>query len=112
MNNSYRRRKPRNCGRGFEAELAFGQSFQREYQDYEAQRIGAEASLDDEHFYDEFNATHPPIASPVGAEDKFVVELVSREWNWPLAVLAAGLSAWLALLPLLLFQRFLQRKNG
>jgi hypothetical protein len=58
----------------FEAELAYGQRYQREYQEHEAKRIRAGASLDDPHFYDDFHATHEPIASPVGDEEKFVVE--------------------------------------
>jgi hypothetical protein len=82
----------------FEAELAYGQRYQREYQEYEANRINAGASLDDEHFYDDFNATHPPIASPVGGEDTFVAALGTSEpyLNWPVAVFAAGVGACLA----------------
>jgi hypothetical protein len=82
----------------FEAELAYGQHYQKDYQDYEAARIREGASLDDDHFYDDFHATHPPIASPVGEEEKFVAELGTPQLylNWPVAVLAAGVSACLA----------------
>jgi hypothetical protein len=80
----------------FDAELDFGQHYQKEYQDYETDAIRAGRSLDDPHFYDEFNAAHPPIASPVGEEEKFVAE---HDWgprvNWPLIVLTAGASAFL-----------------
>ncbi|HKI38353.1 MAG TPA: hypothetical protein VKA46_41270 [Gemmataceae bacterium] len=81
----------------FEAELAYGQRYQKEYQEYEAERIRAGASLDDAHFNDDFNATHPPIASPVGAEEKFVAEKGDYLLflNWPVAVFAAGVSACL-----------------
>jgi hypothetical protein len=82
----------------FEAELAYGRGYQKEYQDYEAQRIRAGTSLDDPHFYDDFNATHAPIASPVGEEEKFVAErhISYQYFNWPIAVFAAGVSACLA----------------
>jgi hypothetical protein len=53
----------------FESELAFGEQYQREYQDYEEGKIRAGANLNDEHFYDEFHATHEPIASKVGPEE-------------------------------------------
>jgi hypothetical protein len=86
----------------FVEELAYGQRYQQEYREYEAQRIRAGTSLDDEHFYDEFNSTHPPIASPVGGEEKYVAEMENRQLflNWPLAVFIAGVFACLA--PLLL----------
>ncbi len=82
----------------FDAELAYGRHFQHEYQEYEAVRIGSGAALDDEHFYDAFYATHPPIASPVGREDRFVAAPGSFEphFNWPFASFAAGLGACLA----------------
>jgi hypothetical protein len=53
----------------FEAELAFGEAYQRDYQAYEEQKIQAGANLGDEHFYDEFHAGRPPIASKVGPEE-------------------------------------------
>ncbi len=92
---------------GFEAELAFGQNYQKEYQAYEADHIRAGASLDDPHFYDEFNASHPPIASPVGAEEKFVAEKVEYMpfMNWPVALFAAGVGASLGACGLRLVSR-------
>jgi hypothetical protein len=58
----------------FQDELAFGQGYQTAYQDHEARRIKEGASIDDPHFYDAFHTEHGPIASPVGPEDKFIVE--------------------------------------
>jgi hypothetical protein len=81
----------------FEAELAHGQRYQKDYQEYEAERIRAGAPLDDEHFYDDFHAAHGPIASPVGEEEKFVAvnEPVMLFFNGPVAVFAAGVGACL-----------------
>jgi hypothetical protein len=62
----------------FEAELAFGQRYQKEYQDYEAERLAAGTSLDDPHFYDDFHARHAPIASPVGNADRILVTSGNR----------------------------------
>ncbi len=53
----------------FEAELALGENYQREYQEYEEEKIRSGANLNDEHFYDEFHATHQPIASKIGSEE-------------------------------------------
>jgi hypothetical protein len=82
----------------FEAELAHGQRYQKEHQDYEAERIRAGVPLDDEHFYDDFNAAHGPIASPVGEEETFVAtkhDYYQPYFNGPVAVLAAGVAACL-----------------
>jgi hypothetical protein len=80
------------------AELAYGQRYQKEYQEYEAERISTGVALDDADFYDDFNATHPPIASSVGGEEKFVAELgtYAPYLNWPVAVFAAGVGACFA----------------
>jgi hypothetical protein len=63
----------------FDAELAFGQKYQRDYGEYEAEQIAAGRPLADEHFYDAFNAGRPPIASPVGPEDDLRVVSTSQE---------------------------------
>jgi hypothetical protein len=55
--------------RKFEAELGFGEGYQRDYQAYEEDGIKAGRDLDDPHFYDAFHAGRPPIASKVGAEE-------------------------------------------
>lgn len=57
----------------FRAELAFGQRYQQSYQNYETQRIAAAVPLEDGHFYEDFHATHEPIASPVGQSDKCLI---------------------------------------
>jgi hypothetical protein len=57
----------------FEAELAHGEGYQREYQQYETRKIAAGASIADERFFDEFHAGRPPIASPVGPEGTFAL---------------------------------------
>jgi hypothetical protein len=67
---------PREVGKlrpRFEAELAFGQRYQRAYQDYEAGRIRDGAALEGPHFYDAFEAEQGPIASPVGPEETIPV---------------------------------------
>jgi hypothetical protein len=53
----------------FDAELAFGEAYQREYQAYEGEKLQAGANLNDTQFYDEFHAGQPPIASKVGPEE-------------------------------------------
>jgi hypothetical protein len=57
----------------FDAELDYGQRYQREYQQFEAEQIAAGRSIDDEQFYDAFFAGRKPIASPVGPEDELRV---------------------------------------
>src|SRR4051812_22342366 len=57
----------------FDAELAYGENYQKEYQRYEADQIAAGRSIDDEHFDDAFHAGREPIASPVGPEDELRV---------------------------------------
>lgn len=56
----------------FEAELAFGEQYQKEYQEYEAGKIAGGVSIHDEHFWDEFNQSHPPISTPPGPEEYLV----------------------------------------
>ena len=45
----------------FQAELEYGQAYQREYRQYEADQIARGASIDDPHFYDAFHDGRPPI---------------------------------------------------
>ena len=56
----------------FDAELDFGESYQRDYQAYADEKIAAGRNLDDPHFFDEFHAGRPPIASKVGPEEWYV----------------------------------------
>jgi hypothetical protein len=82
----------------FQDELDFGRRYQVAYQDYEAERIKEGASIDDPHFYDGFRADRGPIASPVGQEDKFVVEedhaFRMHSVPYPSMLLFAGLFAF------------------
>jgi hypothetical protein len=83
----------------FDAELAHGERFQQSYQDYEAEKIAAGASIDDDHFYDEFNAGRPPIATPPGPEERYAVASYGRHVEYAIrrglsiGALAAGLAA-------------------
>lgn len=55
----------------FDAELAFGESYQHLYQQFDADRIAAEVPITDPEFFDDFHAQHPSIASPSGPEEWF-----------------------------------------
>ena len=55
----------------FDAESAYGEGYQRAYQQYEAAKIAAGVPITDEHVFDEFHAGRPPIASPSGPEEWF-----------------------------------------
>src|SRR5207248_691391 len=79
----------------FTAELGYGQRYQQEYQQYEARRIKAGASIDDPHFHDAFFEGREPIASPPGPTERFVVapDEIPRP-NGPAVVLFAGLFAF------------------
>jgi hypothetical protein len=76
----------------FEAELAFGDAYQRAYQAYEEEKIQAGADLNDPRFYDEFHTSRPPIASPVGPEEWYAGSSRSGQmaarfeafWEWGL----------------------------
>ena len=82
----------------FEAELAYGEGYQRSYQEYEAKKIAAGVSITDEHFFDEFHTGREPIASPVGPEEWFafvprvrMFEYAARR-RWACGVFAAVLA--------------------
>jgi hypothetical protein len=86
----------------FEDELAFGQRYQKEYQDFEAAKIAAGADIHDEHFFDEFQQSHKPIASPTGPEewyefqpDKFDFPAATAANIFGVGVLTAGIAAFL-----------------
>ncbi len=75
----------------FEAELAYGKQFQREYQEYEAKRIAAGADLRDEHFYDDFYRGREPIATPIGESEWLAIndpKSVSEIQSWSVAASA------------------------
>jgi len=81
----------------FDAELAHGERYQREYQEYEAAKIAAGADIRDEHLYDDFHKTHEPIATPPGPEEYLVttrVDYVSQKMAGVAgSVFAAGVAA-------------------
>ncbi len=77
----------------FDVELAFGQDYQRAYQQYEEERITAGASIEDPHFYSVFDAQRGPIASPLGHADWFHID--SGE-PVPTGISVVGLSLLLA----------------
>ncbi|QEL14228.1 hypothetical protein [Limnoglobus roseus] len=66
----------------FEAELAHGQQFQHDYQEFEAKKIAAGADLHDEHFFDDFYKNREPIATPIGESEWYA--RVDREAIAPL----------------------------
>ncbi|WP_165246560.1 hypothetical protein [Paludisphaera soli] len=55
----------------FEAELAYGEGYQKDYQAFEAAKIAAGASIDDETFFDDFPRASEKIASRSGSEERF-----------------------------------------
>ncbi len=58
----------------FDREFAFGLKYQQEYQAFAEQQIQAGKNLNDRHFFEEFHASHPPIASKVGPEEWYAGE--------------------------------------
>jgi hypothetical protein len=55
----------------FEAELAFGEGYEKDYQDFEAAKIAVGAPIDDAHFFDDFPRRGEAVATPVGKEEWF-----------------------------------------
>lgn len=76
----------------FEAELAFGEAYQRDFQAYTEQKVQAGGNLNDPHFFDEFHAGRPPIASKVGPEEWYagtrrsfgMTDKFRAFWSWGL----------------------------
>lgn len=83
----------------FDAELAYGQGYQKDYQDFEAAKIAAGGSISDEHFYDDFPRREQAIASPSGREEWVDAVLISEmqarasERARAAALFTAGLAA-------------------
>ncbi len=88
--------------RRFEQELALGQKFQKEYQDYESRRIGEGASVRDAHFFDAFEKDREPIATVPGEEERTCARrVVTRRYSLadpehllPWGILVGGASAF------------------
>ncbi|HYE18449.1 MAG TPA: hypothetical protein VEA69_08390 [Tepidisphaeraceae bacterium] len=84
--------------RGFDADLKAGLDYQAAYQQYEADRIAAGASIDDPKFYDAFLAKHGEIATPPGLADFHTYAAGGDSGYIPFTVLGAGLFAFTAAL--------------
>jgi hypothetical protein len=85
----------------FEAELKYGQDYQQAYQEHESDQIRAGRLIEDPHFYDDFHAGRKPIASRPGPADEYpvtqarILGIYRPAPSWPLALLFAGLFAFL-----------------
>lgn len=83
----------------FDAELAYGQGYQKDYQDFEAAKIAAGGSIEDRRFYDDFPRLGEAVASPSGREEWVDAVLFSdlraraSERARAAALFAAGLTA-------------------
>jgi hypothetical protein len=83
----------------FDAELNFGEDYQRRYQQYEEAKIASGVSIFDEHFFDDFHPGRGPIASPVGPEEWYVgvppakMEAYAAQRRQAWGVFGAGLAA-------------------
>ncbi len=64
------------------SELKLGTQYQQAYQDYETTKIAAGHSIDDEHFFDDFNSQHASIASKSGSEELTRIVLRSVKNNY------------------------------
>lgn len=83
----------------FDAELAFGEGYRKDYQDFEARKIAAGASIADPHFFDDFPRMAEAIASPSGPEEWYAraprkqIYAYLAERRTALCVFWAGLAA-------------------
>lgn len=83
----------------FDAELAYGQEFQKAYQEYETARIAAGFSIDDPHFFDGFSRKAEAISSPSGPEELYArvprdrMHTYLGKWRDALSLFTAGLAA-------------------
>ncbi len=102
---------PEKLRSAFDAELAYGLGYQKDYQDFEAEKIAAGGSIEDEHFYDDFPRRGEAIASPSGPEERVDAVLLSdvrarvSERARAAALFAAGLAALVA-------SALLRRRSG
>lgn len=94
----------------FEAELAHGERYQREYQEYEAAKIAAGADIRDEHLFDDFHKTHVPISTPPGPEEYLVTSRI--DYAGPKVAGAAGAVFAVGLTAFLLAAFWPRRKRG
>lgn len=96
----------------FDAELAYGQGYQKDYQEFEAAKIAEGASILEVGFFDGWPRRGEPVASPSGGEERVKVvtradqyryaSRVARAWG----VFGAGVSAFVMAASLELVRRF------
>ena len=91
----------------FETELAFGEAYQREYQEYTERKVAAGANLNDPQFFDEFHTGRDPIASRVGPEEWYAAsrKVFGQPWMGRAFLVWGLLAGGACLLLLALFQR-------
>ena len=83
-----------------QAELAWGMAYQKAYQDYEEKQIASGVALNDPNFYAKFFDRRPPIASPPGLADDFIITHLKPTDFWealPMLMLGIGVGMFLAL---------------
>ncbi|AMV35843.1 hypothetical protein [Planctomyces sp. SH-PL62] len=98
----------------FEAELAYGQGYQKDYQEFEAAKIAAGASIEDDHFLDDFPRRNESIASRSGAEEAFA-RVDRKDMNTYIAAdiqAKALLGAGLAAIATAVFLRWKSRRRA
>jgi hypothetical protein len=91
----------------FDQQLAHGQAFQRDYQEYESSRIAEGSSIDDEQFFDAFYAGRESIASPIGPEEWFarIPRVRMAEYAFERRMAWGFMGAGLAAMAVALFSR-------
>ena len=84
----------------FDAELTFGEGYQRAIQEYEAAKIAAGGDVSDPAFLADFQNDREPISTPPGDEEFVRLEAPHAAWYWRLGMifatglLAAGIMAF------------------
>lgn len=102
----------------FDAELTFGEGYRKDYQDFEARKIVAGASIADPHFFDDFPRKAEPIASPSGPEEWFAraprkrIQAFLEERRTALCAFWAGLAAMAVAGGRRLVDRFVESRRG
>jgi len=102
----------------FEDELAFGEKYQREYQQYEADQIRAGVSLNAPDFYDSFLSDFPAIATTPGREEMMYYVPTSRREDYlnetinNRTIFGAGLGALFTAIVIFVWDQFFSRKQA
>jgi hypothetical protein len=84
----------------FNDELAYGEAYQKAYQDFEAAKIAKGVRIDDPDFFDDFNSSHESIASRSGSEESLyrvprsALYAYTRKHRDSWALFGAGLAAF------------------